>query len=158
MQKAPVSGIVARPSLYKIVYRSYGVQKSRPEQMEADLADILGVSQAWNFANGITGALLLTQTGYAQVLEGPRYAVKALFGHIACDHRHRAVELLYHENHSTRDFGNWAMAIVGAPQQSDIELASTAFQRDIVLDNGAEDILLMLRWLLIEEPLERAHH
>jgi hypothetical protein len=45
------------------------------------------------------------------------------------------------------------MTVVGAPERADIELASTAYQRNIVIDNGADDIMLMLRWLLIDEPL-----
>jgi len=94
----------------------------------------------------------MTATGYAQVLEGAAYDVKSLFGHIACDRRHEGVELLYHDAHEERDFGNWAMAIVRAPHQEDIQLASTAFHRDIALSNGADDILMMLRWLLYGGP------
>jgi hypothetical protein len=140
--------------IYKLVYRSHPVDVPDLSKREREVADIMTVSLGWNYSNGITGALLLSPEGYAQVLEGPPHAVKSLFGHIACDPRHQALELLYHEYHSERDFGNWAMAVVGPPGQEDIELASTAYRRNIVLSNGAEDIMLMLRWLLIDEPLQ----
>jgi hypothetical protein len=138
------------PSIYKIVYRSHMIRQT-DARFHADIERILDVSREWNAANNITGALLLTGTGYAQVLEGSAHDVKSLFGHIACDSRHQGVELMYHESHEERDFGNWAMTIVRMPDQSDIELASTAYQRNISISNGAEDILMMLRWLLYKK-------
>jgi hypothetical protein len=143
-----------RPSIYKIVYRSYAMPTS-DNAREAEIAEVLAVSRSWNSANDITGALLLSGTGYAQVLEGPPHAVKSLFGHIACDRRHHGVELLYSDYHSERDFGNWSMAVVGPVESTDIELASTTYKRNIVLADGADDIRIMLRWLLIDEPLQR---
>ena len=143
--------------LFKLVYRSHVTNPSDISRRERDIAAILDASQTWNSANDITGALLLSPTGYAQVLEGPPHAVKSLFGHIVCDRRHQDVELLYCEPHTERDFGNWSMAVVGPPDETDIELASTAHQRDLVLEGGAEDIRLMLHWLLIDGPLRKRH-
>jgi hypothetical protein len=71
------------PQIYKIVYRSYATGKPGKSHSERDIADILGVSKAWNFSQGITGALLLSRSGYAQVLEGPVHAVKSLFGQLS---------------------------------------------------------------------------
>jgi hypothetical protein len=139
--------------IYRLVYRSQLTSDPAIAHSEAAVADIMSVSLRWNHANGITGALLLSATGYAQVLEGPSHAVKSLFGHIVCDHRHKNVELLYNEYDSERDFANWAMVVVGPPGREDIELASTAYKRNIVLSNGADDIRAMLRWLLIDEPI-----
>ncbi len=137
-------------TIYKVVYRSQ-IVRGLETSFDTDIERILSVSREWNAANDITGALMLTATGYAQVLEGSAHAVKSLFGHIACDKRHQSIELMYSESHEERDFGNWAMTIVRAPSESDIELASTAYQRDIVISNGAEDILMMLRWLLYKK-------
>ena len=139
--------------IYRLVYRSRVLEPLAPPYRERETADILRVSVGWNYSNGITGALLLSHTGYSQVLEGPPQAVKSLFGHIACDVRHQDVELLYNEYDSERDFANWAMAVVASPDEETIELASTAYKRDIVLSDGADDIRMMLRWLLIDEPL-----
>jgi hypothetical protein len=144
------------PRLYKIVYRSYATA-STDAAREADVAAILSTSKAWNSLHGITGALLLSKTGYAQVLEGPPHAVKSLFGHIVCDDRHRGVELLYNDYDPERDFGNWAMIVAGPPEDGDIELASTAYKRDIVLGDRADDLRMMLRWLLVDGPLRNQH-
>lgn len=143
------------PLIYKIVYRSYATATSDAAR-EADVAGILGVAQDRNALNGITGALLLSRTGYAQVIEGPPHAVKSLFGHIACDRRHRGVELLYNDYETERDFGNWSMAVVGAPEEGDIELASTGYERSTALSDHAEEIRRTLRWLLIDGPLRNA--
>ena len=140
------------PRLYKIVYRSYTTATSDAAR-EVDVADILGMSKVWNSSHDITGALLLSRTGYAQVLEGPLHAVKSLYGHIACDSRHRGVELLYNDYDTERDFGNWSMGVAGPLEDGDIELASTAYKRNIVLGDRADDIRMMLRWLLIDGPL-----
>ena len=140
--------------IYRLVYRSEIVKPLDTVEREREVAAIMNVSLRWNYANGITGALLLSDSGYAQVLEGPSHAVKALFGHIACDARHQNLELLYKEYDLERDFPNWAMTVVGPPGREDIELASTAYNRNITLSDGADDIRMMLRWLLIDEPLQ----
>ena len=144
--------------IYRVVYRSRIPGPFDMPHRDSEVADILSVSLGWNYSNGITGALLLSNSGYAQVLEGPPHAVKSLFGHIACDARHQNVELLYNEYDLERDFANWAMAVVHSPDEETIELASTAYKRNIVLSNGADDIRMMLRWLLIDEPLLNKRH
>ena len=141
------------PKIYKIVYRSHLIDVPDMPQREREVADIMRISIDWNYKNGITGALLLSSDGYAQVLEGPSRAIKSLFGHISCDLRHHNIELLYNEYDTKRDFENWAMAVVAPPGEEDVELASTTYKRKIVLSEGAEDIRMMLRWLLIDEPL-----
>ncbi|HTI01486.1 MAG TPA: BLUF domain-containing protein [Acidisoma sp.] len=140
--------------IYKIVYRSRAVRSADDRQNQADVEDIIRVARAYNSARGITGALLLSPYGYAQVLEGPSHAIQSLFGRIMCDRRHENVELLYNDHHSNRDFGNWAMALVGVPGEADIELASTSLQHRIDTAAGADDVLAMLRKLVIPEAVE----
>jgi hypothetical protein len=147
----------AKMSVFKVVYRSRAAWHADQSRNEADIEHIITVSRAWNADRGLTGALLVSSYGYAQVLEGPPGEVKTLFERIRVDRRHRDLELLYHDEHPERDFGNWAMALVSPSGQSDIELAATSYRFDVEVPDNADDIRTMLRWLLIDEPATRTH-
>lgn len=142
-------------SIFKVVYRSRAVWHADQSLNEADIEHIVTRSRCWNAAHGITGALLVSSYGYAQVLEGPSEEVRPLFQSISCDPRHRDVELLYDDYHCDRDFGNWAMALVGPPAKADIEIGSTPCRFDIEVPDDADTIREMLRWLLMSEPAAR---
>ena len=117
----------------------------------AHVKDILSWSRSWNPKHGITGALMLNNNNFSQVIEGPSHAVKALFGHIVCDRRHKHVELLQADWFKERDFGDWTMAFAGSPGEADIKLASTHKSRDEALGEGAGGVINLLRWLLDEQ-------
>ena len=118
----------------------------------AHIKQILEWSRAWNPKHGITGALMLDEDGFAQVLEGPSHAVKSLFGHIICDQRHKEVQVMEADFHPERDFANWAMAFVGKQGEPDVKLASTAQQSQMATGTGANGVISMLRWFLQEQP------
>jgi hypothetical protein len=62
-----------------------------------------------NLRAGITGALVLADGRFAQVLEGPREGVAALMGRIAIDPRHTSVRVVSTGFVSERRFPNWGM-------------------------------------------------
>ena len=145
-------GQSARPSIYKVIYRSKIAEDGGHDQVMEHIKQILLWSRSWNPKHGITGALMLDEDGFAQVLEGPPHSVKALFGHIVCDKRHKDVEVIEADFHPERDFSNWAMGFVGNQGEPDVKLAETAQQSQAATGNGAKGVIEMLRWFLQEQP------
>lgn len=90
-----------------IVYASWC---ERPPSMEAVLA-ILKTARANNRLHGIVGALLLVDSVFLQVLEGPADAVDRLMANIRRDRRHDGVVALLEEVHGQQPpmFGDWSM-------------------------------------------------
>ena len=141
-----------QPQIYKIIYRSRIAEDGGHDAVMDHIKQILIWSRSWNQKNGITGALMLDEDGFAQVLEGPSDAVKALFGHIICDRRHKEVEVMEADHHHERDFGNWAMAFVGRTGEPDITLTRTERRDPRPTGNGAPGVIALLRWFLQEQP------
>ena len=115
-----VAPLAATQALYALAYRSHS--RVPTAQADHELADILRVARVNNAAQGITGALLLYDGWFAQVLEGPEAAVRALFERIAEDKRHNGVELLDEGPVEKRVFERWAMAYVGEHGDPDIPM------------------------------------
>ena len=109
-QEAAARGLATEP-LYVLSYRSHSTIAA--DQADAELAKILRVARANNAALAITGALMLYDTWFAQVLEGPEKSVRALFERIKADERHASVEILEQGPAEARAFARWAMAHVG---------------------------------------------
>ena len=110
---------VAEP-LHVLVYRSHSLVPKA--DTDAELAHILRSARANNAALGITGALMFYENWFAQVLEGPQAAVRALYETIKADPRHNGVELLHEGGAAHRAFERWAMAHVGEHGDPDIPL------------------------------------
>lgn len=134
-------------ALYVLLYRSHSL--IRPDLAEAEVARILSGAKAKNAALHITGALMLYEDWFAQVLEGPEDAVVATFARIEADPRHDSVEVLHRDRVSTRAFERWRMAYVGEHGDVDIPmmpvgdtLAPAAPWRPRA---GQEEILAQLR-------------
>lgn len=87
------------------------------------VAEILTSARRNNEAAGVTGALLVTDTSFAQVLEGEQAAVEATYKRITSDRRHRDIVLLLKEPISERDFPQWSMAFIGPSQSADEAVA-----------------------------------
>ncbi len=143
---------IALPPIYKIIYRSMIAEDGGHDVVMDHIKQILEWSRSWNPKNGITGALMLDEDGFAQVLEGPSQTVKSLFGHIVCDRRHKDVQVMEADYHPERDFGNWAMAFVGKQGEADIKLTETANQSRATTGSTAKGVISMLRWFLQEQP------
>jgi hypothetical protein len=114
----------AREPAFRLIYRSH----SRIPEAESRraLADILRQARANNASTGVTGALLMYDTWFAQVLEGPEAAVRDLYARISVDPRHDALEVREARPVNTRAFARWAMAMIGEHGEADIPLVAGA--------------------------------
>ena len=113
-------------ALIRLVYRSHSLLPEPGLGAQQDgLAAILRVARANNASLHVTGALVLYDDWFAQVLEGPERTVTALYDKIKRDARHENVSLDQQQQVSTRLFGHWAMAIVAEHHQPDMPLVAT---------------------------------
>ena len=138
-------------AIYKVIYRSKIVEAGGHDAVMEHIKQILDWSRNWNPKNGITGALILDEDGFAQVLEGPPHAVKSLFGHIVVDKRHKEVQVMEADFHRERDFGSWSMAFIGKEGEGDITLAGVPKAGRPVKEDTATGVISLLRWFLEEQ-------
>ena len=110
--------------IYQLSYssRSRIPGADRPKE----LAAIFRAARSNNKASEITGALLITDHYFAQVLEGPQDAVEDLYRRISADTRHEKVTLLETGTAAQRVFPGWSMAQVSTSGHADIPLHSRA--------------------------------
>jgi hypothetical protein len=73
------------------------------------LAGILADARRCNARDGITGALIVRQDLYLQLLEGPPDAVESAFQRISRDDRHVEIEPLVRRQVPDRIFPDWSM-------------------------------------------------
>jgi hypothetical protein len=110
MKRTTVAG-----SLYRMIYCSRNViaraipEAATPEGMEQEIRAILATARRCNTASNVTGALLFTASGFAQVLEGPREVVEQTFERISSDPRHTDVTALSFTPIERRSFPDWSM-------------------------------------------------
>ena len=109
---------------YRLIYRSHSLLPDRGHN-EAALAVILKQARTNNADLGITGALMLYDDWFAQVLEGPQTAVEALYAKIKADTRHDGVRLNEAGVAPKRLFGKWAMAVVAEHREPDLPMVAT---------------------------------
>ncbi|HBK07251.1 MAG TPA: hypothetical protein DDZ81_15595 [Acetobacteraceae bacterium] len=116
MRKPLTSG-----ALYRLIYCSRNIiarvvpDASTPEGLEREIQAILAVARERNKASNVTGALLFTALGFAQVLEGAREVVEPLFERIGADPRHADVTVLSFTPTGRRSFPDWPMGFCGQP-------------------------------------------
>ena len=133
---------------YRLIYRSHS--KIPVDSNRLELGNILRTSRANNVHGGVTGALLMYDGWFAQVLEGPQSQVRQLFDRIKVDTRHDAVTVYEEGEVDAPVFGRWAMADVSEHGEPDVPLIATATG---VVDGGAwktatpeqEEVLVKLR-------------
>ena len=99
-------------SLYRLIYCSRNViANAMPgAAVDDELRAILAIARRRNTADNVTGALLFTASGFAQVLEGPRETVELTFERIITDPRHADVTILSFTPAERRSFPDWSMA------------------------------------------------
>ncbi len=100
-------------SLYRIIYVSRSLLRGDEDQVASELRRILAVSRRNNASEGLTGALLLGQGSFAQVLEGPMDAVERAFERIQDDPRHADLVVVEIGPVAARAFPDWSMAFAG---------------------------------------------
>lgn len=89
----------------QLVYAS----KAQPEITDAEVLEILKISQSKNLTRRISGVLLYVNSTFVQLLEGPEGAVTEVFATIAADPRHRDVTLLEQRKTDEVSMPTWAM-------------------------------------------------
>lgn len=107
-------------STFRLIYRSHSLIPD--DRRKTELGALFGVARSKNKRQQITGALLITEDTFVQLLEGEESAVRALFDHIAEDPRHEAVSMLESGEVESRVFSRWAMAKVAVDGEADIPL------------------------------------
>lgn len=99
-------------SSYRLIYLSKSNLHGPAVETEAEVNRILDASRRNNARDGITGALLFSDSCFAQVLEGRSEVIHAVFERIQLDPRHRDTVVLGCER-AEREFGGWSMAYAG---------------------------------------------
>ena len=112
----------------------------------AEIEQILHSSCRWNTGMGITGALLMTERRFVQVLEGASPAILLTMDRICSDPRHRILRL-ERRPLVRRRFAAWSMAFLG---RHDREAAYLAPARAFAAGEDATPVLAMMRYLLRE--------
>jgi hypothetical protein len=91
---------------FRIIYSSEAV----PGLTAAEIEQMLAESRVRNAARGISGALVLVDGVFLQILEGEKDAVLELMGRIEQDPRHRAIKVFHEQEVEQRAFESWSMA------------------------------------------------
>ena len=102
-------------SLYRLIYCSRNVidRRASYDTIKQQIQAILHASRRSNKLDDITGALLFTASGFAQVLEGPRDVVERTFERISGDPRHADITVLSFTPTERRSFPDWSMGCSG---------------------------------------------
>lgn len=110
-------------SVFQLIYTSHSriPRADRPTV----LAEIFSTARSNNKAAEISGALLITDHYFAQVLEGAQSAVEALYERIGRDTRHDTLTVLESGTVGSRVFPHWSMAQVSSAGHADIPLHVT---------------------------------
>lgn len=98
-------------TLFRLLYVSASLLP--PDSADRIVEGIVDVARARNSREGITGALLFTGEGFAQVLEGEQQAVLRLMADIERDRGHHEINIVLQAAVATRWFDGWSMAYNG---------------------------------------------
>jgi hypothetical protein len=110
---------------YRLMYRS--VDRIPPEDRRVALAALFSTARSNNKERSITGALLVADDHFVQVLEGEEVVVRAVYARIENDRRHTGVTLIESGDVPERVFARWAMAKVSAEKgEPDLPLLAGA--------------------------------
>jgi hypothetical protein len=103
--------VSSRRGLHRLMYASAfsGAFPSAIADQDEAVAGIIRASIRNNRASDITGLLLVHQSWFVQVLEGPAEAVMTTYGRILADPRHRDATLIEAASAEARRFANWNM-------------------------------------------------
>jgi hypothetical protein len=78
-----------------------------------EIEEIVRLARSRNEERGITGALIFTDTSFAQIIEGEKAALDELMCSILKDPRHADVQVVRHLAVRERHFHRWSMAYSG---------------------------------------------
>ena len=135
--------------LCRILYCSKNLVADDENQQKQMISSILQTARRKNAEQDVTGALFYNSGYFAQVLEGPKKAIEAIFERIQQDERHGDVTVLECSKCETRDFGEWSMAHVAPMTGMEAAVAEDTLSRamNAPIDSG-QDVLELLRSLV----------
>ena len=122
--------------VFRLIYRSRSLVSSA--QRRAVLGEIFATARRNNRTLGVTGALMISEDGFVQALEGDETVVRDLYATISGDGRHHHVSVLEEGPAERRAFGRWAMAQVSTDSDADIRLRSNAAKGVLVALPGRD--------------------
>ena len=113
-------------ALYRLVYASTSLLSDDADTARQQIADILSASRRNNAADDITGALLFSDTNFAQVLEGPRAAVERLYETLHHDPAIRTCSCFSPSRSRRGSFrnGRWPISVRANRRQEALALAA----------------------------------
>ncbi len=127
----------------RLIYAS-----TRSDQSAAALDAIFEVSRANNLRDDITGALIVSDKHYVQLLEGDRYLVSQCMMRIARDIRHTEIEIIAVNLVPHRLFAQWSLHRIETPtlEARTLEpfLIDGAFQPKLMPQLAIEDLCRVL--------------
>jgi len=94
--------------LHRMIYFS----AASPEtiaRLKTLVDDIWAAAERRNRELGVTGALFACEGRFLQVLEGPKDAVRQIYGAISADPRHSGLTLIENRAVASRQFSDWSM-------------------------------------------------
>jgi len=115
--------------VYRIIYKS----RSKGKIDRDTVRNILNTSVELNEKEGLTGALLATDSHFLQVLEGDPGKLNSTYLRIARDIRHDKIELIYFGTASRQIFKGWYMRGIG------IFDLNTELEAELVKKYGEEE-------------------
>jgi len=100
-------------ALRQVVY----ISQATRDFTEADLDELVKVSDNNNRKYGITGAMLYLENAFIQVIEGEDSDIAQLLKNLYADTRHRDIRIVSDSVVPARNFQNWSMGIIRPPQE-----------------------------------------
>jgi hypothetical protein len=144
--------------LFSLAYFSRNAIAGTSPEVQAQITQILASARRHNAAVDVTGALLFSDGCFAQVLEGRRTDVEAVFEAIQCDPRHCDVTILHLHEVERGSFGAWSMAfggIEGVSTDPRLESNGMSPADGILATVAGQNLLLALRNVVHRDDLAR---
>ncbi len=129
-------------SLVRLVYASRSRLVEADRQVE--LARILETARRLNAERHVTGFLMATPGGFAQILEGEAGSIAETYGRIMVDPRHDALRLLAQDAVAHRQFAGWAMAYAERDETTEFIFGLYGVSPEVEIFEQPLDVLLDL--------------
>ncbi|WP_421937626.1 BLUF domain-containing protein [Phenylobacterium sp.] len=142
-------------TLHRLIYYSTATP-AVAGQMKPLVESIVAGSEAPNRALGITGALFACDGRFLHALEGPKEAVRQVYGGISSDVRHTGLTVLENRRVVARQFADWSICC-GLFDSDDPVLAQepalrNGFHPDVLSPSAALGLLSVVRDLQASPP------
>lgn len=131
--------------LERAVYIS---EATKPDTALLLLADILATSDRNNRRDNLTGALLVSDAQFLQVLEGARQDLDRVLVRLEGDPRHRKMTILSRTAAERRIFGQWTMVAARITPAQQPEMTEV-----IHLSSSAPTIALEKMLMLVKQQI-----